>query len=315
MKVSVIIANYNYERYLKEAVDSVLTQTYSNLEIVLVDDGSTDGSRSLITQLQEQHPDKIKVLFQENQGHGEAINTGFKLCEGEIIAFLDSDDIWDKRKLEIIMPYFDRTDAVGVIHPLNTINKNGVITDPGTPVLGLENGDLASLVKRTGHACRYPPTTGLAFRRSALEIVLPMDPPEWREWPDGCLLYCAAFLGKVYATDQVLATYRVHGQNTYWREDPSDEQYQQSNDGVALTNRWLNNFLKKINSPDHVDLSKNLDRRRSQYYLKRELNFREAVSISQLILDFPFYSIRDRLYFLGGLWLKSLRFSTRKVSL
>lgn len=312
MKVSIIIANYNYERYLTEAVNSVLAQTYTDLEIILVDDGSTDRSRSLITQLQVQHPDKIKVLFQENQGHGEAINAGFTLCTGEIVALLDSDDVWDLRKLETIVPYFQQAEVSGVMHPLNTVNKEGRVIDRGQPIPGVPNGDLAQLIMKTGNTWRYPSTSGLAFRRSALEQVIPMDPPEWRSWPDGCLLYCVAFLGKVYAIDRVLASYRAHGENTYWTENPSTEQKAKSVAGVAMTNLWINKFLRKINYPGQVDLSQNLDHRRSCYYLQGEWNMKEAMDLSRLIMNYPFYSTRDRLYFLGRLWLKHLSFATPK---
>ena len=312
MKVSIIIANYNYERYLAEAVNSVLAQTYNNLEIILVDDGSTDGSRSIITQLQEKHPDKIKVLFQENQGHGEAINAGFALCTGEIVALLDSDDVWDVRKLETIVPYFQKSVVSGVMHPLNTVDKEGILIERGIPIPGVPNGDLAQLIMKTGNTWRYPSTSGLAFRRSALEQVIPMDPPEWRTWPDGCLLYCAAFLGKVYAIDNVLASYRAHGENTYWTENPSAEQKETSVAGVAMTNLWINNFLTKINYPGRVDLSQNLDHRRSRYYLRGEWNVKEVLALSKLILEYPFYSVRDRVYFLSRLWLKNVSFATQK---
>ena len=311
MKVSIIIANYNYERYLAEAVNSVLTQTYDDLEIILVDDGSTDGSRSLITQLQERHPDKIKVLFQENQGHGEAINSGFSLCTGEIVALLDSDDVWDVRKLETIVPYFHQSDLVGVIHPLNTVNKEGVMIDRGV-IPDIPDDDLARLMLKTGCAWHYPATSGLCFRRSALEKVIPIYPPEWRSWPDGCLLYCAAFLGKVHAVDESLASYRAHGENTYWTENPSVEQKKKAVAGVAVTNSWINGFLTKIGHPQRVDLSRHLDHRRSKYYLEGIWDFKEVVALSKLILSCPFYSGRDRVYFLGRLWLKNVSFAKQK---
>lgn len=309
MKVSIIIANYNYERYLSAAIQSVLVQTYNDWEIILVDDGSTDSSRSLIQQFGQQYPEKIQVIFQENQGHGEAINAGFRLCQGEIVALLDSDDLWHPRKLETIVSRFRSADVVGVIHPLNTVNKEGLVIEQGQGIPGIPNGDLAKLIMETGNTWRYPSTSGLAFRRTALEKIIPMDPPEWRKWPDGCLLYCAAFLGKVYAIDEVLASYRAHGENTHWTANPSTEQREQSIAGVTMTNQWLNRFLLKINYPGRVELSQNLDHRRSQYYLRGSADLGEVLSLSRLIVSYPFYSGRNRLYFLSRLWLKNLSFA------
>jgi glycosyltransferase involved in cell wall biosynthesis len=309
MKVSIIIANYNYERYLSAAIQSVLAQTYENWEIILIDDGSTDGSRSLIQQFQQRYPEKIQVIFQENQGHGEAINAGFKRCQGDIVALLDSDDLWHPSKVETIIPYFKFSEVVGVIHPLNTVNKESVVIEQGHGIAGIPNGDLAKLIMKTGNTWRYPSTSGLAFRRTALEKIIPMDPPEWRKWPDGCLLYCAAFLGKVYALDDVLASYRAHGENTHWTANPSEEQKEDSIEGVAMTNKWINNFLTRINYPGRVDLSQNLDYRRSQYYLRGVWNFREVLSLSGLIVNYPFYNFRDRLRFLLRLWVKNLSFA------
>ena len=91
-KVSVIIPVYEVEMYLNRAIDSVLAQTLSDLEIILVDDGSTDDSPKICDQYEKEYPDQIRVIHQENQGLGMARNAGVSLATGEYIAFLDSDD-------------------------------------------------------------------------------------------------------------------------------------------------------------------------------------------------------------------------------
>ena len=68
MKFSIIISNYNYARYLNAAIESVIAQSYQNFEIIVVDDGSKDNSREVVLKLQEKYPNKIKAIFQENQG-------------------------------------------------------------------------------------------------------------------------------------------------------------------------------------------------------------------------------------------------------
>lgn len=95
-KISVIIPTYNCFSYIKEAVDSVLNQTYQNIEIIIVDDGSTDNTMQLLTPYSSQ----IKYIHQQNRGPSAARNTGIRAAQGEWIAFLDADDIWLPNKLE-----------------------------------------------------------------------------------------------------------------------------------------------------------------------------------------------------------------------
>lgn len=94
--ISVVIPNYNYARYVKDAIQSVLDQTYSNFEIVVVDDGSTDESVKTI----QEFGDRVRLIEQQNQHLSAARNTGIKAAKGKWIAFLDSDDVWHPRKLE-----------------------------------------------------------------------------------------------------------------------------------------------------------------------------------------------------------------------
>ena len=95
MDISVIVPVYNVKSYLSACLDSILNQDFDSYEIVVVDDGSTDGSGELAEQYASRHTDKIRVLHQENQGLGGARNTGIKDAKGEYVAFIDSDD-WIK---------------------------------------------------------------------------------------------------------------------------------------------------------------------------------------------------------------------------
>lgn len=95
--ISVVIPNYNYEKYVGEAIRSVLDQTWSNREIVVVDDGSTDDSVQVI----QGFGDKVRLIQQENQHLSAARNTGIRAAKGNWVAFLDSDDLWHPRKLEL----------------------------------------------------------------------------------------------------------------------------------------------------------------------------------------------------------------------
>lgn len=98
-RVSVIIPTHNCSKYISEAVDSVLKQTYRDFEIIVVDDGSTDGTEKIVNEYIKKHPKKIRYFYQENKGPASARNKGIKEAEGEFIAFLDADDKWIEDKL------------------------------------------------------------------------------------------------------------------------------------------------------------------------------------------------------------------------
>ena len=98
--ISIVIPVYNTRRYLDETIGSVLQQSYTNWELILVDDGSTDGSVDLIKSYCERDA-RIRLVEQPNAGQGAARNNGIRQASGELIAFLDSDDFWHPDKLQI----------------------------------------------------------------------------------------------------------------------------------------------------------------------------------------------------------------------
>ena len=111
-KVSIILPNYNNEKYLKEAIESVLSQTYTNFELIIVDDASTDESLKIIKKFNDE---RIKVITSEINRHvAYASNLGIQNATGEYIAKIDSDDIWEKTKLEKQIEFMDKHKEYGV---------------------------------------------------------------------------------------------------------------------------------------------------------------------------------------------------------
>lgn len=109
MKFSIIVPVYNAEEYLVECIESILRQTYRCDELILVDDGSTDGSRAVCTRYAEQYPEQIKVFFQENSGPMKARWQGLRMADGDVILFMDADDCLRKDALEIICAGYEKT--------------------------------------------------------------------------------------------------------------------------------------------------------------------------------------------------------------
>ena len=100
--VSIIVAVYNVEKYLKKCLDSIIKQSYRNIEIICVNDGSTDSSLKICEEYQEQDS-RIIIITQKNQGLSAARNTGIKNSKGEFIAFIDSDDWVDPQFIELLL--------------------------------------------------------------------------------------------------------------------------------------------------------------------------------------------------------------------
>ena len=129
-KVSVIIPCYNGERFIGEAIESVLNQTYQNFEIIIVDGGLTDASKSVIKPFLKDPRIKL-VQHEQNRGIPAARNTGIRTSKGEYIAFLDHDDVWLREKLERQIAVFERgsSDLGLVFSKINVVNSEGVVKE------------------------------------------------------------------------------------------------------------------------------------------------------------------------------------------
>jgi len=109
--ISVIIPVYNREQYLAETIESVLSQTYRPLDIIIVDDGSTDGTADIA----ERFSGSVRYFFQPNSGCGAALNTGVERAEGDYLSFLGSDDLWTEEKLTLQMKVLDSAAEIDLV--------------------------------------------------------------------------------------------------------------------------------------------------------------------------------------------------------
>ena len=100
IKVSVCIPVYNMEKYIEDCIKSLVNQTLKEIELIFVNDGSTDNSLNILNEYKKQYPDIIKVISQENKGLGGARNKGLELASGEYIGFVDADDFVEPNMYE-----------------------------------------------------------------------------------------------------------------------------------------------------------------------------------------------------------------------
>jgi glycosyltransferase involved in cell wall biosynthesis len=123
--VSVIIPSYNHVHYVSEAIGSVLTQSYQDLEVLVIDDGSEDGSPELIAQMDD---NRLTLVVQQNQGAHAAINRGLQMAKGEYLAILNSDDVYHPKRLENAIEAFRRDNGVELISTwIDVIDMSGRI--------------------------------------------------------------------------------------------------------------------------------------------------------------------------------------------
>jgi glycosyltransferase involved in cell wall biosynthesis len=207
--VSVVINNYNYARYLRDAVESALAQTHPRTEVVVVDDGSTDGSRELLSQW----PDRVRAVLKENGGQASALNAGFAAARGELVLFLDSDDTLEAHAAAALAAAW-RPGVAKVHGAVALMNAEGQAMGGRLPTDAMPRGDLRSLVLGTGGYASTG-TTGTAFSRACLERLMPIPETEWGHEPDVYLWLLAPFVGEVAAVDGIVARVRVHGANKW----------------------------------------------------------------------------------------------------
>ncbi|VXD24155.1 glycosyltransferase family 2 protein [Planktothrix paucivesiculata] len=212
--VSILINNYNYGHFLAESIDSALNQTYSNIEVIVVDDGSTDNSRSIIERYQQ----KIIPILKENGGQATAFNMGFAASRGEIICFLDSDDLFEPQKIAEIVQIFQNYSQVSwCFHPLTYVGDK-IDSQTLETAIGTEGiYDLRDAIQQGKLKGKLPfgtATSAICFKRELLEKLLPM-PEAIRITSDDYIKYLALGLTPGFILFKKLAIQRIHGNNAY----------------------------------------------------------------------------------------------------
>lgn len=156
--VSVVITNYNYEKYIAEAINSALLQDYSPIEIIVVDDGSTDNSIEII----EKYSDRITLIRKDNGGVSSARNAGIKNARGSYIAFLDADDFWEETKIGLqIRKMKESCTALNYCRVKFIDEKNGIETYSNES----REGDFSWIFLHSATSTPFPPSSVVMTRQ------------------------------------------------------------------------------------------------------------------------------------------------------
>ncbi len=219
-KVSVIIPSYNHEAYVCEAIQSVLDQDWASFELIIVDDGSTDGSLEVIQGFKDK---RILVISQENQGAHAALNRGLSLAVGAYISVLNSDDVFAPNRLATLIPYLESHSEISLLGTyLEIIDEKGESVDVKHGFQDLPPWPLSKVEKsfRGGKDLRealwgenyLATTSNFVFRRKLFKAGLAFKPLRYvHDWDFA--LHATAH-GEIGLIPQPLVKYRIHDRNT-----------------------------------------------------------------------------------------------------
>ena len=206
-EVSIVMPAYNAAAYLRSAVESAMAQTFGDLELIVVDDGSTDATPSILAEFQAVDP-RVRVITQANQGQSVARNRAIVASRGRFIAFLDADDLWDPCKLERQLPLFQDSNVGLVYSAVEDVDADGRPTRGPEP-WDFHKGEILEHLLRSNFIC----TSSTVLRKSVLEkhglqFTVGRLCEDWLLWGQ---LSCHATADFVPET---LVRYRVHALGT-----------------------------------------------------------------------------------------------------
>ncbi len=219
--ISVVLSNYNGERYLAEALQSVLNQDYEAYEFIVVDDGSTDRSQEIIAEFAGRHGNRLRPIYlPHNRGQAAGFNTGVNAARGALISFMDSDDIWFPDKLSRVARTFGDRTSISLHHHNLRIVRDGELTEE-LYLPALVSGPVAAFGDFAKEIPRFAPTSALTFSRRALERIGPV-PEAFKICADGYLTRAAMCFGDAAVDDEVCGGYRRHDANATGTEGGYD---------------------------------------------------------------------------------------------
>ena len=254
--VSILVANYNYARFIDEALDSALNQTYDNIEVIVCDDGSSDDSPAVIRRRAEADS-RIEVIVKENGGYPTTLNAAFAKAAGKIICILDADDVFIPNKVQEVVKAL-RTDCGLHSHPLIPVDEEATPIGPQLPQ-ELDSGWLADAAIDRGGYGEFAPASGLSFRREIADLLFPLR-DDFTRGVDGYIARAAQFVTNIATSPEPLALYRIHGSNNtgLWSADPK------SLKGFIWDNMrieaGLRDFLRRVYSDDVAGRISDADR-------------------------------------------------------
>jgi len=206
--VSIIIPCYNAEKYIAETIQSVINQTYSNWELIIVNDGSTDNSVTIVNQLLE-NDNRLQLINKPNSGVSDTRNKGLEVASGELVTFLDADDVWHITNLEKKVKFFTSTDYDVVYSYCQMIDEQ---SKPIDKILKGENNlKIADFLSLKANYNTAP--SGIVFKKEVLHKIGGFDVNLSNNADQDILIQSLANGFKIGVISEVLWNYRIHPEN------------------------------------------------------------------------------------------------------
>jgi glycosyltransferase involved in cell wall biosynthesis len=211
--VSVVVTNHNYGRFLGESLRSALSQTWPAVEVVVVDDGSTDDSRKVLRSFEG----KVVAVLQDCGGQAAAAGAGLEASSGDVVIFLDADDVLLPSAAERAAVLLSAPGVAKAHWHVETIDEQGRPLGGRFPVDPLPAGDLREWLLDVGPgAVPFPPTSGNAWARAFLSRVMPVPEGAFALGLDAYLAALAPLYGRVEADQGSHSQYRLHSSSNWW---------------------------------------------------------------------------------------------------
>ena len=250
-RVSVIVDTYNQERYIDQAVTSVLEQDFpaADTEIIVVDDGSTDATPEILRKYEP----RIRIIRKANGGQASAFNVAIAAATGDIVAFLDGDDWWDKAKLSAVMDAFAKNpDVAAVGHGYFEVPDQSpptFVVIPYEPCKVDASSKQAAVLSNL--AFTLLATSRLAVRRSVLEAIGPI-PEEFVFCADGPLISLSLVFGGAVLLQKPLCYYRVHPGSLYTFSAHDKTKILRKAEMLSLIAEYIRQRLKAMGIPEDI---------------------------------------------------------------
>jgi glycosyltransferase involved in cell wall biosynthesis len=288
LAVDIVISNHDYGAFVGDAVESACLQTHPNVNVTVVDDGSTDDSRERLRS----YEGRIGLLMKENGGQASALNAGLAACQGEVVMFLDADDLLRPQAAARVAEVFAADSGVSRVQfGMAVIDAAGRATGATKPSRHLRppSGDLRRAELTFPFDLAWLPTSGNAFRADLLRRIFPIPEQDFRLCPDWYAVHLTALLGTVATIDEVCGEYRVHGRNAYEPQQPRLELDHVRNTiaFAAVTSRELIRLADQlgVDRPDRILSLSDLGNRLISLRLEPELHPVPGDRVGSLIAD------------------------------
>lgn len=231
--ISVCMATYNGERYIRQQLDSILSNLSKEDELIISDDGSTDATVSIINKYMiKDH--RIRLVMGPKRGLVANFENALRYAKGQYIFLSDQDDIWSDNKVSVVMRYLKKSSVTMVVHDCNIIDEEGNVID--SSFFGLRNsasGFMHNLIKNSYIGCC------MAFKRDLLDVALPIPPDI--PWHDEWLGLINEIIGETIFIPNILFSYRRHKDNV------SSMKHSSLKNMIVIRYIFLKELLKRKN--------------------------------------------------------------------